>query len=100
SPPPRPPHPLARAQLRAAPPPPPPRPPPRRTPPPPEGPPMPTAPHHSAPVHRLIVTRLGRYVLAVDGEDLVGLWREGQLRFPPAERMGDAAEGQIGRAHV
>ena len=54
---------------------------------------MTTASHPSVPVHRLIDTRLGRYVLAADGEDLVGLWREGQLRFPAAERMGGPAEG-------
>src|SRR5699024_12653931 len=60
---------LALAHLPGDAPLPPPRHPPRRTPHPPEGPPMTTAPHHSAPVHRLIVTRLGRYVLAVDGEE-------------------------------
>lgn len=54
---------------------------------------MTAAPRPSAPVHREIDTRLGRYVLAADGEDLIGLWREGQLRFPSAERRGSAAEG-------
>ena len=46
-----------------------------------------------APVHRLVETRLGSYVLAAGPVGLVGVWRRGQLRFPSAERIGSRVEG-------
>ncbi|MGO1286314.1 MAG: methylated-DNA--[protein]-cysteine S-methyltransferase [Brachybacterium sp.] len=54
---------------------------------------MTTAPLGNARSHRTVETRLGSYVLAAEEAGLVGIWRQGQLRFPTAERMGSPAAG-------
>lgn len=54
---------------------------------------MTAAPLGNVRVHRTVETRLGSYVLAAEETGLVGVWRQGQLRFPTAERMGSPAEG-------
>lgn len=38
--------------------------------------------------HRRLETRFGPYVLVLDGDAVVGLWREGQAHFPAAEELG------------
>lgn len=42
-------------------------------------------------VHRRLATPLGEYVLAATDLALVGVWRDGQARFPSAERLGAPA---------
>src|SRR5690625_1029471 len=44
-------------------------------------------------VHRHLDTPLGTYVLAADGDDLVGVWREAQKKFPAPARLGEPAAG-------
>src|SRR5690625_226801 len=44
-------------------------------------------------VHRHLETPLGTYVLAADGDDLVGVWREAQKKFPAPARLGEPAAG-------
>src|SRR5690625_7728279 len=43
--------------------------------------------------HRRLETPLGTYVLAADGDDLVGVWREAQKKFPAPARLGEPAAG-------
>ena len=45
-------------------------------------------------VHRHLETPLGTYVLAADGDDLVGVWREAQKKFPAPARLGEPAAGR------
>ena len=44
--------------------------------------------------HRRLETTLGTYVLAADGDDLVGVWREAQKKFPTPARLGEPAAGR------
>ena len=45
-------------------------------------------------VHRHLQTALGTYVLAADGDALVGVWREAQKKFPTPARLGEPAAGR------
>src|SRR5699024_8833748 len=60
-------------------------------------PPLTTRPSPAAPVagrvHPPLATALGPYVLAADGDDLVGVWREAQKKFPAPARLGEPAAG-------
>lgn len=38
--------------------------------------------------HRSIPTPLGTYLLAAEGEAIIGLWREAQAHFPPPAALG------------
>lgn len=44
-------------------------------------------------VHRRLETALGTYVLAAHGDELVGVWREAQKKFPTPARLGQPAAG-------
>ncbi|ATG55439.1 cysteine methyltransferase [Brachybacterium ginsengisoli] len=47
----------------------------------------------SGPRHRRVATPLGVYLIAAEGDALVGVWRLDQSHFPRPERLGSAVTG-------